>query len=341
MGYKHQPEPIAETGYRNLTGEQIPDTFPGLSNRLDFFELLRRLERDGGLKMRLGSATERQGIDLRVIQPADMTFAPREIAQVEQRRRDSAPPTLIVTCRHFGLFAPYGPLPLYITDYARQERLNRRNRAFEEFVSLLSQRLAVWHYRAWAQLHVALGHEKPGANAFLQHICQLGGLQDKVAENPHVQRLRMRFAGAYLPQRQNLATLKHLLIHYFRLPVHFIPRFARWIDDGEGEQRQRMGRLGKTRIGRRFYDNQHTVKIEIGPLAAPAHYAFQRGGEKLTALLAICRDFTGGQLLFDVDLLIVTESSMSASLGGTRLGRNGWLKAQSGQYRQHVYQQSI
>ncbi|MHC9060926.1 type VI secretion system baseplate subunit TssG [Pantoea sp. y20] len=315
--------------------------FPGLSNRLDFFELLRRLERDGELGVRLGDPGERNAIDLHIVQPADMAFASREVADVDQYHQTGRPRSVVVTCRHFGLFAPYGPLPIHVTEHARLEWLNRRNSAFQEFTALLSQRLAVLHYRAWAQLNVALGHERRGSNAFLRHIHHLSGIQEAIPENEHVRLVRTRFAGAYLPDRRGLRTLNHILTNYFDLPCRLMPRFARWIDDGEGAVRQRMAKLGQTRVGRRFYDMQHSIKIEVGPLTASEYPGFQPGGEKLAALLAICRNYVGSQLMFDVDLVINTHKEMSARLGSGKLSRNGWLKTRQGFYTQTVFQQII
>ncbi|HEI8864702.1 TPA: type VI secretion system baseplate subunit TssG [Serratia odorifera] len=340
MVYSSKPRGEGQIYRYPLMPDPAP-AFRGLSNRLDFFELLRRLERDGGLCARVGSVGERAEIDLRVIQPADLSFAPREVVSVEQERPDGRQPRLVVTCRHFGMFAPYGPLPIHMTEHARQENLSLRNRAFEEFTSLFSQRLAIWHYRAWAQMNVALGHDRPQNNAFLQRVSQISGTHQAVAANEHVQRLRTCFAGAYLPGRMGLQSLRRLLTDYFRLPVSIIPRFARWIDDGEGGIRQKMGILGRTRVGRRFFDAQHTARITLGPLPAPHYQAYQPGGERLAALLAICRDYVGQQILFDVALDIITQPEMSGRLGQARLSKDGWLKAGHGLYTQEVFQQTI
>ncbi|HEY3982433.1 type VI secretion system baseplate subunit TssG [Cedecea sp.] len=326
-------------GYRLLKAKSPAVAFPGLSNQLNFFELLRRLERDGRLGVRPGSARERQVIGLEVIQPADLAFAPREVVSVTQRpARNAEPPSLVVVCRHFGMFAPYGPLPIHVTEHARQEMLTLNNRAFQEFIALLSQRLAVWHYRAWAQTNVALGHERQRENAFLHRINQLSGVCDTGAGNIHVKRLRSRFAGAWLPGRTGWATLQQMLQHYFAVPITIQGRHPRWMLGDEA--RQRMGKLGQTRLGRRFYDTEHAARITLGPLGPPDYLCWQSGSERLAALLAICRDYAGQQILFDVDLHIINRPDMSSRLGQTRLSRDGWLKAESSTYKQNVFQQS-
>ncbi|WP_268619478.1 type VI secretion system baseplate subunit TssG, partial [Escherichia coli] len=89
-----------------------------------------------------------------ITQPADMAFASREIASIVQR-----PKQVLIQARHFGMFAPYGPLPIHVTEHARTEVIARRNQAFQQFVGIVSQRFAVLHYRAWAQLKAMIGHE--------------------------------------------------------------------------------------------------------------------------------------------------------------------------------------
>ena len=341
MMYRIDPLYPSEICYHSpLTAKSVADgvisqrvvPFSGLSNRQNFFEVLRRIERDSAMPVRLGDVNQRAYLDLRIIQPADMSFASREVVDISHAQQDNQPTQIFITCRHFGLFAPYGPLPIHITEHARQELLVQRSGAFEAFINILSQRLALFHYRAWAQLNVAIGHEKPSLNSFLLHLKQLGGLSEILDVDQHVQRVRSRFCAAYLPGRRGLNTLCQILKHYFAVPISLIPRHARWIDDMQGEVHQRLGYLGKTRVGKRFYDVQHQVKLVIGPLTSPEYMAFQRGSEKLKALVAISQDYVEHQLLFEIDLIIETTPEISGLLGKARLGKDGWLKATRGYF---------
>jgi len=326
-------------GYRLLDKQMPEKPFPGISNQLNFFELLRRLERDSELAVRLGSARERQAIELQIIQPADLAFAPREVVSVTQRRaRGGKPPALTLICRHFGMFAPYGPLPIHVTEHARQEMLTLNSRAFQEFLALLSQRLAVWHYRAWAQMNVALGHERLRDNAFLHRIHQLSGVDECGTTDTHIKQLRACYAGAWLPGRRGWSELQRMLRHYLSVPLAIQARHARWMRGDKALQR--MARLGETRLGKQFYDAEHAAKIVLSPLGASDYLAWQPGSEKLAILLAICRDYTGHQVLFDIELQIATRQEMSAHLGHARLNRDSWLKAANGIYTQNVFQQS-
>ncbi len=313
-----------------------PTLIPGLSNQLDFFELLRRIDKVNYKRCNVGHH-DLFGC-LRVIQPADMSFAPREVADVQQEIDQSTQqPRIVVTARHFGMFAPYGPLPVHMTDHARQEMMVHGNRAFQEFISILSQRFSILQYRAWSQLHVALGHEKPKYNAFLRHLEQLSGVSNLECGCAESRQLRPLFAGAWLPERNNLSSLEKILRHYFRVPVSIIPRHARWFEDKRNNVQQRLGFLGKTRIGKRFFDAQNSAKICIGPLNNPDHLAFLHDGNSLAALMRVCNDFVSHQIIFSVDLLINVIPEMTGKTGKMVLGKSAWLRAGKAIYCKALY----
>jgi type VI secretion system protein ImpH len=311
---------------------------PGLSASQDFFELLRRIERATPEQKRLGTLGDGSHLRLRIIQPADMSFAPREVSDVRQtlnaRRQLSE---ITIFCRHFGLFAPYGPLPIHITEHARNEALSKRNQAFEHFAGILSQRMAILYYRAWAQMQVAVGHDRASENPFMRHLRQVAGLASQQTLNPHVDRIRQCFPGVYLPGRGSLRKLQEILSQYFAVPIRIEARKGLWIDDARNEQNQRMGRLGSTRIGRRFFDVQHSLRLSIGPVSDPQYLDFQRNSERITTLVRICHDFVRHRMVLDVQLIIRTSPDMACRLGGGTLSRHCWLKPASVLSIQPIY----
>lgn len=321
----------------SLIARQPQSVIPGLSARLEFFELLRRIERAQDQGPRLGEIGDRSHARLRIVQPADMAFAPREVVSVKQQRDVRKGPSITIVCRHFGLFAPYGPLSIHVTEHARNELIARRNQAFQDFAALLSQRLAILHYRAWAQLHVAVGHDHAAGNHFLTHLRQIAGAVPHSSMSRSIQRLRQSFPGAYLPERGSLRELQRMLTYFFDVPIHIAEHQGRWINDS-GNPLQRLSRLGSTRIGQRFFDAQHILSIQIGPLPAPDYALFQRNSERLATLAHICHDFVRYRLVLDISLLIQTEPAMACRLGKAKLGSQGWLKPARAIHRQLVYQ---
>lgn len=315
-----------------------PALIVGLSASQDFFELLRRIERATPYEPRLGTSSVRSHRRLKIVQPADMAFAPREVADVRQQRNEPGDePQVTITCRHFGLFAPYGPLPIHVTEQARNELLAKRNRAFQDFASILSQRMAILHYRAWAQLNVVVGHDRAVANPFLHHIRQIAGVSAKQPLNPHIVRVRTLFPGAYLPGQGSLWKLQEILKHYFSVPIHLIPHKGLWIDDARHAENQRLGKLGTTRMGRRFFDAQHSLVVNIGPVSTPEYLTYQRGSERLKTLVHLCHDFVRHRMILDVNLLIQTSPQMACRLGKGNLSRHCWLKPGSALRIQPLY----
>jgi type VI secretion system protein ImpH len=315
-----------------------PALIVGLSASQDFFELLRRIERATPQEPRLGTSGARSHRQLRIVQPADMAFAPREVADVRQRPSNNGNgPLVTISCRHFGLFAPYGPLPIHVTEHARNESLAKRNQAFQDFASILSQRMAILHYRSWAQLNVAVGHDRSAANPFLHHIRQIAGVTSKQALTPHVARVRTLFPGAYLPGRGSLQKLQEILTHYFSVSIRLEPHKGLWIDDSHNTENQRMGKLGATRMGRRFFDVQHSLVVNIGPVSEPDYLNYQRGSERLQILVHLCHDFVRHRMVLDVNLLIQTTPEMACRLGKGNLSRHCWLKPGSALRIQSLY----
>ncbi|WON77458.1 type VI secretion system baseplate subunit TssG [Serratia sp. UGAL515B_01] len=316
----------------------MPALIVGLSASQDFFELLRRIERATPHEPRLGSSGVGRQRRLKIIQPADMAFAPREVADVRQRLNDQGTGSqVVIYCRHFGLFAPYGPLPIHITEHARNESLAKRNQAFQDFASILSQRMAILHYRSWAQLNVAVGHDRITDNPFLRHICQIAGVHPQQQLNPHIARIRSLFPGAYLPGRGSLRKLQEILTHYFSIAIRLEPHKGLWIDDPKHGQNQRMGKLGTTRLGKRFFDVQHCLVVNIGPVSEPDYHDYQRGSERLQTLIHICHDFVRHRMVLDVNLIIQTSPEMACRLGKGSLSRQSWLKPGSALHVRHLY----
>jgi type VI secretion system protein ImpH len=65
------------------------------------------------------------------------------------------PPRIEV--RFFGLFGPNGPLPLHLTEYARNRALHNADPTLVRFADIFHHRLLLLFYRAWAQAQPVVG----------------------------------------------------------------------------------------------------------------------------------------------------------------------------------------
>lgn len=318
---------------------QVSGLITNLSIRQSFFELLRRIDRGSRHLPRLGEYHDNYPARINIVQTADLAFASKELVSIKQYVKKIADAYLIrIECRHFGLLTPYGILPINMTEHARSELILEHNQAFQDFIAIISQRIAILHYRAWAQLHVAVGYDRKNANAFLFHLQQLAGTASNIKLNSHVVKVREAFAGAYLLGKKSLKQLQSILNRYFGVSIQILPRRAAWVSDPHTAHYQILGRLGKTRLGKRFYDAHHAIEIQIGPLSSSNYSHYQSGSQRLSALVAICQDFIEYQLIINIHLLIVTSPDMASHLGSGKLGRNSWLKPQDKIHKQLVYQ---
>ena len=93
--------------------------------RYDFYQTLRRMECLYADKPRWGEALRPADEPIRLGQDPDLSFAPAPLASFDRRPRRRRPRLQV---RLFGLLGPNGPLPLHLTEYAR-ERLRHARRS--------------------------------------------------------------------------------------------------------------------------------------------------------------------------------------------------------------------
>ena len=309
------------------------DALVPLTPHKTFFELMRRIDALQHQQQPGRVHWRRRPAWLRMEQVAAMHFASTEVADVQLRapafgERDAWPEVRVVQ-RHFGLFAPYGPLPLHFTEHALREKGFERNAAFEQFVNVASADMAWLHYCAWAAMHPALGYDRD-RNAFAERVSAMAWAdtpsptQRPRTANAHAQACRRSWPGLYIAPQRPLAGLRRLLQAYFETPVRLLPRAGRWLSvPAGGRQGQRLGRW---RLGSRVWDAQNTLDIEIGPIDAAQFHLWQRRAHATRALVAVVTDYTGGDVQPAVHVAVRTQPEQAARVGRVRIGVDAWAK---------------
>jgi type VI secretion system protein ImpH len=294
-----------------------------------FFELMRRVE--ALERERAGSAANarRCPVWLRIEQPAEMHFASAEVASVRVARSRFAEadehPQVDVIQRNFGLFAPYGPLPLYVTEHAMQEKRFERNAAFERFVNVACGDLAWLHYVAWSAMHPVLGCERV-RNPFVERVTSLARAKARPGEaaDQHAQACRRAFPGMYCAPRRSIADLQRILACYFKVPLRIMPRHGRWIAVPPARHRGRH--IGTWRLGPRIWDVQHSMEIVIGPIDAGEFYRWQRRAAALMALCEVAADFVEGRVDPVIRIQVRTRPELAGKVGRMRIGVDAWSR---------------
>lgn len=317
-----------------------------------FFELMRRIEAMGaaGAMGAIGvNLGERHGVQkriptgVRLMQPAALHFSSAEISKVSKvfiESMDVASPAraeILIELRNFGLFAPYGPLPIHITEHAWVEKRFERNAAFEQFINLLSANMAWLYYRAWSAMHPALSFDRakrPFA-ARLNGLAQVGPNAID-GHHPSVNACRMANPGVYLNPQRPLAAMQRILASHFQVGASIFPRRGRWYPTQHAARVPVQ--LGRWRLGQRVWDVQHTIDIEIGPIEADDFQRWQRRSARIQAVDAVVRDYTQAQVDFAIHVLVKTRPDLALKVGVAQLGVNTWLKPRHGLKRITVHE---
>ncbi|WP_273995071.1 type VI secretion system baseplate subunit TssG [Burkholderia sp. FERM BP-3421] len=298
-----------------------------LTPRRTFIELMRRvemLERERGAPVR---HARRSPAWLRIEQPAEMQFASTEVStvRVEQSRfiEIGDHPQVDVVQRHFGLFAPYGPLPLHVTEHALQEKRFERNAAFERFVNVACGDLAWLYYLAWSSMHPVLGYER-ARNSFVERVTALANANAGPAGDRDVQACRRAFPGLYCASRRSLADLARVMARYFRVPFRIVPRYGRWMPVSPEPRGGR--RLGAWRLGARIWDVQHSMEIVIGPIEADAFHRWRSRSAAAMAVCAVATDFVDGRIDPVIKVQVRTRPELAGKVGSMRVGVDAWCR---------------
>jgi type VI secretion system protein ImpH len=298
--------------------------------RYDFYQTLRRLECFYDPKPRWGTALRPIDEPVRLGQEPDLAFAPAPLASFE--RSDGRPPRLQV--RLFGLFGPNGPLPIHLTEYARERLQHAGDATFSRFLDVFHHRFLALFYRAWAQAQPHVNRDRPKDDRFTMYVGTFVGMAPSaLRERDTLPDLAKFFhVGALIRQVRNPEGLMHILQHFFRVPARieefvghwmFLSRRDRSFLAGEGAS------LGSGAVlGDRVWDRQHKFRIHLGPLTLAQYESFLPGGATLGKLVDWVRMYFCFELDWDVRLLLKPEEVPMLALGqGQQLGFTTWLGA--------------
>lgn len=303
----------------------------------DFFQTLRRLETLHPQLPRLGTARRPQDEALRLGQSPELSFAP---AALHAAQPPSGAAKGRIDVRFFGLFGPNGPLPLHLTEYARERLLHGGDAGFTRFADLFHHRLLLLFYRAWAQAQPAVSLDRPQDDRFSVYVGSLAGigspaLRERDTADDHA---RLYFAGILSSPVRNAEGLARLLAGVLARPVRVEQFVGHWMALPESE-RSRIGRnaqgerehagnsVGRGAVlGRAVWDRQHNFRIHVGPLDADAFAALLPDGAQLPRILPLVRHYVGDELHWDLRLVLRRDQVRPTRPGvHGRLGWTSWL----------------
>ncbi len=301
---------------------------------MDFFELLRRLEREGG---RFGAGGRPGDEPARLGQNVRLAFATQDIAEWRPGK-DGAPAEVRVA--NFGLLGPEGPMPLHLTRWVF-DRLSQRwfsdhaadathDTTFLDFANLLQHRMIGLFYRAWADFRPAAQVERPGGGRVAALLGALAGVGlPEAAPSAAVEALARRHATALGHQVEGPERLTRMLADALDARVELSEFVGVWMPIPERLRSRLGGPLaqlgGGATVGARTFQRQARIEIALGPLGLDEFAGLLPGAAALGQLREIVRHVIGETLDVDLRLVLAGAEVPAARLGSARLGRVAWL----------------
>jgi type VI secretion system protein ImpH len=296
-----------------------------------FYSILRRMECLYAERPRLGASQRPIEDPIRIGQEPAATFEAASLSAFEPAT-DDRPHRLTVRC--LGLLGPNGPLPLHLTEYARERLRQHGDRTFVRFLDIFHHRMLSLFYRAWANNEPTVSFDRPDSDRFSAYVGAMAGFgmsalrqRDEVSDQT-----KLYYCGRLACQTKCAEGLQDILSDYFQLPVAVEPFIGEWLMLPD----QNICRLGldpangtlgrSVVVGSRVWECQHKFRISLGPLGRGDYESLLPVGNRTRRLVALVRNYIGDELAWDVRLILKEKEVPAMRLDdGFRLGWTTWL----------------
>lgn len=298
---------------------------PRATHVLHAFRLLEAQYRDAP---RLGEARRPSEEPFRIGQMPELAFPTSTIA-------DFVPPAEgqvgRLTTNFFGLFGSNGPLPLHLTEYARDRQRNHGDHTLVGFADMLTHRMATLFYRAWVQGQPAPSFDRGSDAAFETRVAALSGYMGAAMRRRDAMPdlAKRHFAGLLASGPKHAEGLVAILSQVVRAPVRMQQFVGTWLEL-EADDRWQLGRraqLGRSAsIGTRVWNRTSRFRLRVGPLRMAEYRALLPGTPGLARVDAVVRNYVGDRFEWDLNLVLDRRDVPRPVLGQTvALGRTSWI----------------
>ncbi|NEV63090.1 type VI secretion system baseplate subunit TssG [Thiorhodococcus minor] len=295
-----------------------------------FFQALRQLECAHRDHPRIGQTSRPAEEPVRLAQDPSLSFAPATLSDFRWEK-PGQPPRLAVY--FLGLFGPNGPLPLHLSEYARERERTAGDPTFARFADIFHHRMLALFYRAWANGRPTVSFDRPESDRFSVYLAALfgQGMPSFRARDAMPDLAKLHYAGRLVAQSRHPEGLTAMIADFFGLPARIEEFVGHWLQLPRGSQWQlggspETGSLGLTTIvGARVWDRQYRFRIQLGPLGLDDYRRMLPGGASLARLVAIVRNYLGDELDWELNLVLRREDTPPMQLGGqSQLGWTTW-----------------
>ena len=309
--------------------------------RFDFHQTLRRLEHLFRESPRWGTAARPSDEPVRFGQDPSLGFG-SSVLTAFSAPVDGRPGQLFVA--FFGLFGPHGPLPLHLTEYARDRIRHAGDHTFASFANIFNHRMLVLFQRAWAAAQPSASQDRPETDRFHAYMAATFGHDFAVHHGAGADtRAKLQYAAHYANPSRHASGLESLVADYFDVPVVIEEFIGQWLELPETSRfslgiSAEVSTLGRTAIlGKRVWRCDQKFRIVLGPLSRQQFERFLPGGDALARLADMVRAYLCDELDWDMRLVLAENESDQAALSvGSRLAWNARLGVRSQGNTEHL-----
>ena len=226
---------------------------------------------------------------------------------------DGAPPRLPVN--FFGLLGPNGPLPLHLTEYARDRLRNADDPTMTRFLDVFHHRMLLLFYRAWAAGQPTVSHDRPGdrpVRRLRRRADRARACRRCANATPSPTRPSCFYAGRLSAHRPTTPRGWRAMVgDFFGMPARVEPFVGDWLDL-PAAHRWRLGAPARLRpagaVDHRWARASGAASRSSAWCSGRSTRAqFQRmlpGGASLPKLAALVRNYVGDELRWDLRLIL-------------------------------------
>jgi type VI secretion system protein ImpH len=285
----------------------------------DFFQAVRLLERIRPGASPVGTFAPASKEVARFSANPFLAFPASRIQDIEWP--EASPPAVIVN--FMGLTGPSGVLPLYYSQLIL-ERKRAKDHAIGSFLDLFNHRMISLFYAAWEKYRFTVAYERAERDRFSHHLLDLiglgtPGLQDRQSVRDDS---LIYYCGLLSLHPRSALGLRQMISDYFDVPVEIDQFVGAWykldretqcLFDKGNTYSEQLG-VGAI-IGDEIWDQQSAVRLRLGPMALARYLDFLPNGIAYSPLKALTRFYSGGEIDFEVQLVLEREQVPACELG--------------------------
>jgi type VI secretion system protein ImpH len=322
----------------------------------DWFHAVRRLECALPGKPRIGASNRVTEDAVRFCQEATLAFAPATIARFEPGVDNRAPR---LTAYFFGMLGANGPMPLHMTEYARDRLRNSGDPTLVRFLDVFHHRMMSLFYRAWASNRQTVSYDRAAAETnpansspaarlrsnaadaaigdrFAVYISSLigRGMGSLMGRDNIKDSAKLHYSGRLSCSTAHAEGLEAILSNYLDVPCVLEPFVGQWTELPEDSRcilgrSPETGTLGQTAIaGTRVWDVQSKFRIRLGPMNFAKFSSLLPGQSGNAELRDWIRNYVGDSLAWEARVVLAKEHIPKIKLGSLgHVGRSTWLHA--------------